>query len=120
LKLIKEFELLHLSQEFSKPPKLTREITTSIINYDYETESGEYAWKKIRFFNTMAYRFTAPSAVPVEMVPAYDAIASVQNSKWIKEICGNLQTNSLQFKHYAIYFEDFGCYEFISTGFDPE
>lgn len=108
--------LPHLSQEFHKGPVLKQPgFDRAVLSYDFETESGTYAWEEILFLDTAAVRFTFAQVCTPEQISAYDKLVVVDESDWPDQ----LHRPSADLRHYRIYFDDIGCYEFLARSFVP-
>ena len=56
------------SQEFSRGPELLQKSGRAALRLDYETRTGAYAWKTVRFVSVAAIVFTAwHSCTPEQM-----------------------------------------------------
>ncbi len=95
------------SQEFSRGPELVQKSGRAELRLDYETRTGVYAWKSIRFVGISALEFTAwPSCTP-EQVSAYDRFVEVEPSDWIRSLSGLPDGTH----HFRVFFDDIGCYD---------
>lgn len=116
MNLNKLFDIEELAQEFMNEPKIQQNGKNTILMYDYETDSGKYEWTGITFTNTLKYRHIKESDVSEYMVKAYNTVVEVRDSLWINEVIPDSRENGIiEFKHYLIYFDGYGAYEFIST-----
>lgn len=115
--LNKLFDIKELAQEFMNAPKIEQNGEDVVLKYDYETDSGEYEWTGITFLNTIKYRHTKDSNISEYMMKAYNAVAELKDSVWINEVIpnSNKENTDIQFKHYLVYFDGYGAYEFISA-----
>ncbi|KLU74976.1 hypothetical protein [Clostridium botulinum] len=104
-----------LSQEFDDSPQIVRQGRNIILKYDYEIENVGLGWHKITFTDVIASKLTKEICIELYMINAYDAISMVIESEWLEYIQENYKgTQKFDYKHYLIYFEDHGCYEFIA------
>lgn len=103
-KFIKE-----LAQDFLKPPRVFHEANILSIIIDYETEKGTYSEKKIEFFDVADYRHIPEENTEPEVMEAYNYICLVIDSEWLIE-----KNISNRYKHYMIYFDEYGTYEIIA------
>ncbi|MBW6411914.1 hypothetical protein [Clostridium weizhouense] len=109
------FEIHELAQEFMNNPKIMKKGNNSVLMYDYETESGEYEWTGITFINTVKYRHVKEANIKDYMIKAYNRVVEIKNSNWKNEILSiDGEINNL--KHYIVYFDGYGAYEFLSYG----
>lgn len=109
------FDINGASQEFNQSPQLLREGRNMILKYDYETETGEYAWNGVTFLDVITCKMTKMVCEELYMIEAYDSVSIVRESDWIKDIAEAYKGNDLSsFNHYVIHFEDYGSYEFIA------
>jgi len=102
------------SQEFNLGPKVYLTATTAIIEYDYETSSGDYAWSKIKFLGLQGVLFTYYDVCKTKHIEAYDKIVVVTPSDWLHQLESCRAFNNTSAKHYRIFFDEVGCYEFIA------
>jgi len=102
------------SQEFSKAPQLERIGKDTQLSYDFETETGEYKIGKLIFADAVHYRVTRLVCVEPWMVKAYDAVGVVRNSTVIQELKNTFPGIVPDYKHYVVFFEDYGCHEFLA------
>jgi hypothetical protein len=111
----KIFQIKELAQEFMHNPKIVEQDENVILGFDYESETGKYYWTGISFLHTIAWRHTKESSLDRYMVSSYNYVSVVNDSEWIKDYSDveNLQL----YKHYLVYFDGYGSYEFISQNF---
>lgn len=110
------WELPCMSQEFDQGPVLRQGHGDLYIAYDFEKESGEYAWEEIAFLGVGAFKFTADAHCSPDQVGAYDKLQLLEGSPW-KESLGGEATVTLD--HYRIYFDEVGCFEILASAFVP-
>lgn len=115
--IIKLYEIKELAQEFMHPPKIERRGDDSVLMYDYETDTGEYEWTGITFKNTVKSKHTKDKEISEYMVKAYNSVVEVKNSAWTNQTTFTNKSSDLNdmYKHYLVYFDGYGAYEFIST-----
>jgi hypothetical protein len=112
MEIIKIKNINELAQNFLKAHRVLENNNVLSITYDYEKGSGEYGEKSIYIKDTKGYRHVVESNITVDMINAYNSIGVVVDSDWI--------SNELQFqdyKHYIIYFDEYGAYEIIAKEF---
>jgi hypothetical protein len=110
-----------LSQEFRDGPVVELDRCAVRLRYDYETESGDYAWQEIVFEGVEAFRFTGHASCTVDMIDAYDVLVEVVDSAWVSRLQEARREPAPPLRHLRIYFDELGCYEVVATGFDaPE
>ena len=82
----------------------------------YETDTGEYKWTGLTFINTIEYKYT-PQKLLTFISEAYNAVVEIDDPDEINKVIASIDTidNKLTYKHYYIYFDSYGTYEFIST-----
>lgn len=113
------WELPVLSQEFRDGPVITAERAGLRLKYDYETETGEYAWQEVTFRGMEAFMFTAHDSCNEQQVDAYDVLVEVVNSSWVAELRKARRNPMPDVRHMRIYFDEIGCYEFVASEFVP-
>lgn len=109
------FEIHELAQEFMDNPKIKKKGDNSVLMYDYETETGEYEWTGITFINTIKYRHVKEANVKDYMIKAYNRVVEINDSNWKNEI-SSTNGEKRELKHYIVYFDGYGAYEFLSYG----
>lgn len=109
------FEIHELAQEFMENPKIKNKGNNSVLMYDYETESGEYGWTGITFLNTIKYRHVKEANVKDYMIKAYNRVVEIKDSNWENEF-SSINGGKDNVKHYMVYFDGYGAYEFLSYG----
>ncbi|MFS0837415.1 hypothetical protein [Paenibacillus sp. 1P03SA] len=118
MELKKLCEIDYPSQEFLCPPQILRENNNVKLEFDYESESGEYKKAEIIFLNTIGYKCCSLECTPAEAIAAYDKICVVKNSDWLQVVKNNYRgLKDFDYNHYCIFFEDYGCYEFIANNY---
>lgn len=105
------FDIGVRSQEFNEPPQLLRAGRDTLLSFGFETETGGYDTKTLRFVDAVAYKVTRMPCVEPWVVAAYDAVAVLSNSAWKNEVVRN---HTAGYNHYVVFFEDYGCHEFIA------
>jgi len=103
------------SQEFNEGPRLRQGPSTLALAYDFETESGDYAWEEVNFYGVVAFKFTAARYCTSDQIHAYDRLETVSESPWPLE----LADGPTGLEHYRIFFDDIGCYEVLAGSFVP-
>lgn len=112
----KLFEIEGSSQEFIQPPQLVRVGKNMVVKYDYENENGEYGLKAITFTDVIACTITKEVCRELYMIKAYDSVNIVKDSSWVSKMKNTYKGDAIfNYEHYVIYFEDYGCYEFIAS-----
>ena len=110
----KLWELPILSSELEDEVKFVVENAnaTLILNHDS-------ALIEIRFETTLCHLHTSERFTK-SILGAYDAIVEIEESEWIKEL-EELNSSDVEFwglKHYAIYIEKMGLYQFIAEKYE--
>jgi hypothetical protein len=109
-----------LSQECRDGPIGTVDRDGSFrLRYDYETETGAYAWEEVTFSGVEAASFTAHESCSEEQVGAYDKLVEVSESAWIATLQSHRVSPAVGLRHFRIYFDEVGCYEAVATEFVP-
>lgn len=103
------------SQEFEQGPVLEWDGDTVRIDYDFETDSGAYAWEAIAFVGLATIRFTVADQCSPEQIRAYDALEECDGS----ELMSSLMRPDDGLHHYRIFFDDIGCYDVVCRQFVP-
>jgi len=109
------WELPCRSQEFREGPVVRLGPATLTLAYDFETETGDYAWEKVHFSGVAAFACTAAAYCNEDQIRAYDRLEVVAGSRWAADL--HAEGSALQ--HYRIYFDDVGCYEVLASAFVP-
>lgn len=105
-----------MSQEFNEGPKLRQEPGDQVaLAYDFEGETGDYAWEELTFTGVVGVLFTSSRHCSEDQVGAYDRLEDVQESAWSESVFDPPPG----LRHFRIYFDDVGCYEVLATGFVP-
>ena len=112
MKIKKLMHINELAQDFLKSPRISRNGDRLYITYDYEMDSGKYSEKSICFENVKNYRHVSEQNTTADMIEAYNSIGEVVDSDWIGH-----ELLSQGFKHYIIYFDDYGTQEIIADNF---
>ncbi len=101
------------SQEFARGPELLQKRGETFLRLDYETRSGAYAWKTVRFEGVRAVEFTAWQSCTAEHVAAYDRFVAVEPSGWLSSLHGLPEG----VQHFRVFFDDVGCYDVAAEAF---
>jgi hypothetical protein len=110
-----------LSQEFREGPVVELDRRALRLRYDYETETGEYAWQEIVFEGVEAFAFTGHSSCTADMIDAYDALVEIVDSAWVARLREAQREPAPDLRHLRIYFDENGCYDIVATAFElPE
>jgi hypothetical protein len=103
------------SQEFREGPRVRQGPSTMVLAYDFEGDTGEYAWEELTFLGVVAFEFTAARYCTAEQVGAYDRLEMLSGSSWSER----LTNASEDLVHYRTLFDDVGCYEVLAGSFVP-
>jgi len=115
----KVYIIKELAQDFVKDPQIKTTDNNAMLIYEYEGESGDTETKGIMFNDVLASKHTTEMGMEVYMVKAYNAVSVVENSQWSKEFGESITEQG--YKHFIVYFDDFGAYEFLAKTFEkPE
>jgi hypothetical protein len=99
------------SQEFARGPELLQNSGRASLRLDYETTSGVYAWRTVRFLGVAAIKFTAWLSCTQEQLSAYDRFVEVSPSEWL----ASLRDLPAGIHHFRVFFDEVGCYDIAST-----
>ena len=105
--ITKIFISKELAQNFMQAPKVIERGDSSTLIFDYESETGEYLWTGILFYETLAWRHIKDSQVNEYMVKSYYCLSVISDSKWNEDYNAGKDYN-----HYLVYFDGYGTYEF--------
>lgn len=108
-------EIDGLAQNFLEAPRTLMKNSTLEILYDYEMDSGDYSEKRIIFDGVEDYRHVEESNLIADMIKAYNSVAEVIDSNWLSN-----ELISRGYKHYIIYFDEYGAYEAIAKTYRLE
>lgn len=114
MKINEHLKIKDLAQDFMKPPRFEKVLDSMNLYYDFETEDGSYGEKIIHFKGVKAFRYTLEEELCEFPIGASNSIGLVEDSEWLKR-------KSLEgiVKHFIIYFDGFGMYEFLAKDFEP-
>jgi hypothetical protein len=102
------------SQEFDQGPHILVSPGKVTLRWDFEDESGEYAWSSAEFLGVEAVNFTGHDSCTPEQVQAYDRLVVIESS----ELLASLRGAGAKFlRHYRIYFDEVGCLDVIAEEF---
>lgn len=107
------WQMPHKSQEFERGPVFTLAGGRALLEYDYETTDGTYAWAAILFERVSGVRFTPHELCTAAQISRYDRLVLIPNSPWP----GASRDEPTGPKHYAIYFDEIGCFEIAARSF---
>ena len=109
-----------LSQEFQDGPIVMHDASGLAVRFDYETASGEYAWREFAFGGVEAFKFTAHESCAEDQVGAYDRLVEVVDSPWVAALSATrADPLPAAVRHLRIYFDEVGCYEVVASTFTP-
>jgi hypothetical protein len=83
------------------------------LDYEVMGDSEGYAWASVEFRETHAFRFTEWLSCTPDQVHAYDRVVEVTSSHWL----ASLAHVPSGMRHYRVFFDEVGCYEFIAREF---
>lgn len=87
------------------------------LRYDAEGENG-VVWTALRFVRALAVRFTPDPACEAWMVDAYSEVGEVEDSTWLSALRDTAAGRGISLsdgaRHFVIYFDHVGCWEFIA------
>ena len=104
------------SQEFMQGPHILVSPGKVTLRWDYEAETGTYAWSSAEFTGVEAVTFTAHSSCTLDQARAYDRLVKVDPS----DMLPGLRGAGLKFlQHFRIYFDEIGCLDVVAQDFIP-
>lgn len=118
----KIWELPMLSAQLEDEPEIIikqMNIVFSICYYDESLKKNKIV--KIKFNSVLCHKHTSERFTKA-MLDAYDTVVEIYESDWLKELY-KLNERDYEFwkpKHYAIYFDGNGLYQFIARSFEVE
>lgn len=110
--ILKLNDIKELAQNFLNSPRIEKNDSGLYLIYDYEKDDGEYSEKTIFFKNVKGFRQILENNITVDMIKAYNSVAVVIDSEWLTD-----EMYLQGFKHFIIYFEEYGAYEIIAKEF---
>ncbi len=113
------YELPMLSQTLLQEPQIDINHLNMTITLKGENLDGLKSNVKLVFNTVLCYKHTSESFTST-LYNAYDKIVELKDSEWLKEM-SLLNSHSFQFwnpKHYVLYLDSRGLYQFIAKGFD--
>lgn len=113
MKLSKIYDIKYLAQDFIESPQIRIIDKNVVLIFDYEKESGEYAKTGIVFQDVLATRHILNSDVELYMIEAYNVVAVVEASPWLREY----SVAQGEYQHFIVYFDEYGAYEFLAADF---
>lgn len=116
MKLSTVYPIKQLAQEFMEAPQIKTIDRNAVLIYDYEKEAGGYAQTEITFKDVLATKYTRESDMELYMVEAYNEVAVVEDSPWLKDFDGNIAESG--YKHFIVFFDEYGVYQFIAKNFE--
>ncbi|HEY3423570.1 MAG TPA: hypothetical protein VGL27_02145 [Negativicutes bacterium] len=116
MKLSTVYPIKQLAQDFMESPQIKTVDKNAVLIFDYEKESGGYAQTEITFCDVLATKFIRESEMELYMVEAYNEVAIVEDSPWIKEFGDNIAESG--YKHFIVFFDEYGVYQFIAKSFE--
>jgi hypothetical protein len=116
MEVLKIHIIKDLAQDFANDPQIETVDNNAILTYEYVGECGEPETKSISFRDVLASKYTPESSMEMYMVKAYNAVSVVNNSPWVNEFGVNITEQG--YKHFIVYFDDFGAYEFLAKNFE--
>lgn len=111
------FEIPILSSELDSAIEIVIKGLDITLILKYFDEKNKVL--KIRFDTVLCHMHTSQSFTKA-LLNAYDTIVEIEDSEWINEIkkLNEDEFNFWKLKHYAIYLEDLGMYQFLARGYD--
>jgi hypothetical protein len=116
MKITEVYIIKELAQEFVRDPKIETVDNNAKLIYEYDGECGETETKGITFQDVLASKYTPQSGIELYMVEAYNAVSVVDDSPWLTEFGVGIAEQG--YKHFIVYFDDFGAYEFLAKNFE--
>jgi hypothetical protein len=107
------------STGFEQGPVITHQHDRLVLRYNYETETGVYAWEELTFTGVIAYNFVDDPSCSAEQVGAYDQLVDVPDSPWLRGLLADRRYDASGVRHLRIYLDDVGCLDVAASGFAP-
>ena len=108
-------------------PRVLTEPASVRIRFVFATEDSDFNEGEVEFRGVSAYRFTGkPLMKDVNLIDAYDRVSEILKSPWVQEAesairekdSSRIQHRPGSMHHYALYFDDHGCYELLAEAFE--
>jgi hypothetical protein len=90
------------SQEFMQGPHILISSGQVTLRWDFESESGSYAWSSAEFVGVEAVTFTSDDSCTPDQVCAYDRLVKIEPSAMLTGLKG---VRSKFPQHFRIYFD---------------
>lgn len=116
-----KYELPMFSSNLENEPEIefkNMDVKIMINGYD---ENDIICETGIRFISVISFKQTSARFTP-QLYGAYDKVVEVIDSEWLEEL-KNINLEDFSFwkpKHYALYLDGFGMYQFIAQSFEVE
>ncbi len=121
MKIVKLWEIPMISHELEDDFQVIIDGSTISLSIQYSNPFFPDIKQKtiITFDTVLCYRYTT-DCFTRELYDAYDTLVKIDVSQWLKEIkqMYSYEYNILQPKHYAVYIDSRGLYEFIAKDYE--
>lgn len=92
------------------------------LTFDYyDQNDNDQVYNGGIFFETVLCHRHSSERFTKSLMNAYDTLVEIKDSQWLKELKGLNETDYgfWKLKHFAIYFDGYGLYEFIAKTAEP-
>ena len=116
-----KYELPMFSSNLENEPQIEfKNMNVKIIIKGYD-ENDVICETEIKFISVIGFKQTSPRFTP-KLYGAYDKVVEVIDSEWLEEL---KKVNEEDFsywkpKHYILYLDGFGMYQFIAQSLEVE
>jgi hypothetical protein len=118
MKINKLWSLPILSSEIEEGVNISNDGMDIVLSFKYALESDRQKKYEIRFESVLCHMHTSERFTP-KMFDSYDTLVSLEESEWLDSL-KILNSRDFEFwkpKHFVIYFDGSGQYQFIAREF---
>ncbi|RPF43406.1 hypothetical protein EDD70_2370 [Hydrogenoanaerobacterium saccharovorans] len=118
MQINKLWSLPILSSEIEEGVSISSDGMDIILSFKCALESGRQKKYEIRFESVLCHTHTSERFTP-KMFDSYDTLVSLEESEWLNNL-KILNSRDFEFwkpKHFVIYFDGSGQYQFIAREF---
>ena len=114
------YELKMFSANLEVGPEITFNGMDVIIELKGYDDSDNYHECRIKFNSVIGYQYTLAGFTVT--LDSYDRIVEIKDTKWIEQFkeANEQEIGYWNPKHYAIYLDEVGLYQFLAQNFDVE
>ncbi len=116
-----KYELPMFSSNMEKEPQIEfKNMDVKIVIEGYD-ENDVMRETRIKFISVISFKHSSPRFTP-QLYGAYDKVVEVIDSEWLEEL-KKINLDDFSFwkpKHYVLYLDGFGMYQFIAQSFEVE